>query len=132
MEKIYDSMENEVDLMTKRIASFKIGERLDMIDSKIEKLTESLKEVDFSSNTIFKEGGEVIKFIEKLKYLTNKLGSKGQALHSKLHKNISRTISKQRNVGIFSSSAVIIFIIVLFVVILGKLNGILERGKSIL
>ena len=132
MEQIYDSMENEIDLMTKKIASFKVGERLGMIDTKIGELSEKLKSVDFASNNIFTEGGQVIQFIEKLKGLTQKLGKSGKEMHSRLGKNINDSISKQRRVGIFSSSIVIFLIIGLFIWILSRLNGIIDRGKSIL
>lgn len=71
MEGIYDSMESEIDTLTKKITSLKVADRLKEVDKKLQGISSKLLDLDFASNTVFKEGGEVMLFLDKLTNLSN-------------------------------------------------------------
>jgi hypothetical protein len=73
MDSIYDTMESEIDLITRRVTSVKMGDRLKLIDRKLQTVSSKLIDLDFASNHVFKEGGEVMNFLDKLSSLTEKL-----------------------------------------------------------
>lgn len=127
MEGIYDSMENEIDMITRRISAVKLGERVQMIDSKLTSLSSKLIDLDFASNHVFKEGGEVMKFLESLTSLSKKLSGKGQSIHTKMSERIKGDFDKQRKFGFLTSSVMILLIIALFLFIMFKINKIIEK-----
>lgn len=133
MEGIYDSMENEIDVITKRISSLKLGERVKLVDEKLTGLSSKLIDLDFASGHVFKQGGEVMKFLDKLTKLSDKLSQKGQNIHTKISDRIRGDFDRQRKFGFWSSSFMLLLIIALFGFILIKINSIIaNRSKGFL
>lgn len=127
MDSIYDTMESEIDLITRRVTSVKIGDRLKLIDKKLQSVSSKLIDLDFASNHVFKEGGEVMNFLDKLSSLSSKLQSTTTEMHKKMKNRISGTLDKQRKFGFFSTILMFLVIIGIFVCISKKLDSIINR-----
>jgi hypothetical protein len=84
MDGIYDTMESEIDLITRKVTTVKMGDRLKHIDQKLINISSKLMDLDFASNTVFKEGGEVMNFLDKLSGVSEQVQRTTNNIQSKI------------------------------------------------